>query len=200
MGVKYKYIILGGIIILITKSGILLKEIIGKNWACKTMNGYEITGYGGHPIDVTHKIEEENCKCITQSLLVNPNPKKFTGEQLRVLRQQLPQWAGKNIDGFSENDRKELAGSLQQMNDSELLAKLEYCFSYFGKPASEEIPVYTIKIKSATAYCPNYAEEYTMYGKKDKFGFEPYPFKDKPDYPIIENKNWAENEFGKVDN
>ncbi len=35
-----------------------------------------------------------------------------------------------------------------------------------------------------------------MYGKKDNFGFEIYPINDKPEYPLIENKDWAKNEFG----
>ncbi|WP_292010908.1 hypothetical protein [Chryseobacterium sp.] len=168
-----------------------------KNSACKTENGYEIIGFGGKPVNVTDRIEKEACKCITESLLWNPNPKQFNSEQLKEIKKELPLWVAKNVKGFSAEDQKLLEAQLEKMNDKELLEKLKYKFSYFGKPASEEIPVYVMKIESVWAYCPNYSDEYAVYGKKDKFGFEFYPLKDKPNYSIIENQEWAEEELGK---
>ncbi|WP_419868499.1 hypothetical protein [Chryseobacterium sp. CT-SW4] len=168
-----------------------------KNSQCKSESGYEMIGFGGKPVNVTDKIEKENCKCITESLLWNPSPKKLSTEQLQQIRKALPVWAAENVKNFSADDKKTLENQLEKMKDEELLEKLKYKFSYFGKPALEEIPVYAIKIESAWAYYPDYSDEYAAYGKKDKFGFEYYPLKDKPDYPLLENEEWAEEELGK---
>lgn len=166
-----------------------------KNIACKTENGYELIGYGGKPVDITHKIEKENCECLNQTVMVNPKAMQFNKNQLDLLRKELPNWAKKNIKNFSTNDEKSLINELN-ISDNELLKKFKYKFSYFGKPIQEEIPIYIYTIKSVPAYCPNYIQEYSMYGKKDNFGFEIYPINDKPEYPLIENKDWAKNEFG----
>lgn len=193
---KNKYMKIGIVSIFMILLGVFAKKIIMENEICKTENGYEIIGFGGKPVNIDDKIKKEKCKCITESLLFNPNPKKFSPEQLAELRNELPEWASKNIKDFSDNDKKELADILK-LEDAELLKKFEYQFSYFGKPASEEIPVYIFKIKSVPAYCPNFTDEYAVYGKKDKFGVELYPLKDKPDYPKIENKDWAKTELGR---
>lgn len=166
-----------------------------KNFDCKTENGYELIGYGGTPVNITKKIEDENCECLNEIVIVNPHPKLFSKTQLRELKNNLPVWAKNNLSNFTEQDVKNLIEELQ-VSDDELQKKFKYKFSYFGKPAEAEIPIYTFSIKNHTVYCPNYFDEYSNYGLKDKFGFEAFPQEDKPDYPIIENENWALNEFG----
>lgn len=183
------------IITVLTLLVLLIKKIFMKNIECKTENGYELIGYGGKPVDITQKIEKENCECLNRSVLVNPKPLQFNSYQLKQLRKVLPDWAKENIKNFSSNDEEALIAELN-MSDTDLLKKIKYKFSYFGKPTEEEIPIYIYSIKSIPVYCPNYIQEYSMYGKKDNFGFEIYPISSKPDYPIVENKDWAKNEFG----
>ncbi len=165
-----------------------------KNCDCKTENGYEVIGFGGKPINVNDKIEKKGYKCLSESLLWNPNPKKMSEEQLNHIRKELPEWAAGNVENFSEKDKISLSGDLSQWDNEEFMGKLEYKFSYFGKPAAEEIPVYTFKINNTSVYFPNYTDEYSVYGKKDKFGFEYFPAVQKPNYQIIENEEWIETE------
>ncbi|WP_162087103.1 hypothetical protein [Chryseobacterium aquaeductus] len=167
-----------------------------KNCDCKTENGYEIIGFGGKPIEVTHKIEKEGYKCISESVLWNPNPKKMTNEQLESLRNEIPEWASKNIQNFSDADKVLLISQLKNVSNKDFSEQLKYKFSYFGKPASQEIPIYEFQLNETSVFCPNYSDEYEMYGKKDKFGFEFYPESEKPNYPNILTKDDVANESG----
>jgi hypothetical protein len=194
---KSLYIKTGIILAVILLAGMITKKYIMKNRWCKTENGYEIIGFGGMPINIDTRIEKDGCECLTESLLWNPNPKQFDYNQLHEIREKLPAWAVKNIKNFTEEDIKELAQELARMSDAELLEKLKYRYSFFKYSRYQEIYVYTLKIKGRYAYCINYQEVYDHYGNK-----EAYPPNDefyeklKVYYPIIENEDWARNEFG----
>jgi hypothetical protein len=133
-----KILIAAGIILALITGYIILKKYIIENIWCKTENGYEITGFGGMPINIDDRIKE-GCKCLNSSMLWNPDPKPFDYKQLQEIRKELPGWAVKNVKDFSEEDKKDLAQELNRMSDAELLEKLKYRFSYFGKPTREEI-------------------------------------------------------------
>lgn len=193
---KRKYLITGVVLVLMIPLIIFAKQKIMKNCDCKTENGYEIIAYGGKPIDITHKIENEGYRCLTESTVWNPNPSKMSEENLDNLREKIPEWASKNILGFSEVDKADLETYLSKLSNKDFSEKLEYKFSSFGKPASQEIPIYEFMINKTSVFCPNYNDEYSMYGKKDKFGFEFFPENEKPNYPVILNKESLENELG----
>lgn len=179
------------ILLLIT----LLNSCYMKNMWCKTEDGrYEI--WGTTPYDITERIEKEGCECLSESLLWNPKPKAFDPQQLQEIRQELPNWAMKNIPNFTTKDKQDLQRELTVMSDTDLLKKLKYRYSFLRYSRYQEIYVYTLKIKGKNAYCINYKEVYDHYENK-----EAYPPNDefyeklKKYYPIIENEDWARNEF-----
>jgi hypothetical protein len=192
-----KILIAAGIILVLITGYIIFKKYIMENIWCKTEDGrYEIWAFT--PIDVTDRIEKEGCKCLSGSLLWNPDPLLFDYRQLQEIRKELPGWAVKNVKDFSEEDKKDLAQELNRMSDAELLKKLKYRYSFFAKLVDTEVPVYTIKIKSVQAYCLNYFLVYEVYDGKYSIDNDPEPFGKKPNYPIIENEDWARNEFGEA--
>lgn len=167
-----------------------------KNQICKTEDHrYEI--WGTTPFDVTKRIEEEGCRCLSHSLLWNPKPKFFDHKQLKEIREKLPNWLSENASNFSKQDKEEFIQELAKMTDGELLQKLIYQYSFFRTSQYEEIYVFTLKIANIQAYCINYSEIYSNYNDKDIYP-EGDEFYDglKKYYPIIENEAWAENEFG----
>ena len=103
------------ILLLIT----LLNSCYMKNMWCKTEDGrYEI--WGTTPYDITERIEKEGCECLSESLLWNPKPKAFDPQQLQEIRQELPNWAMKNIPNFTTKDKQDLQRELTVMSDTDL--------------------------------------------------------------------------------
>ena len=185
------------LVIIIILGYFLIDKYYIKNIWCKSENGwYEV--WGRTPIDMTVPINNGECECISESLIIEKKTNHFNKLQLEKIRKELPNWAVNNIKGFSEKDKKELFLKLRQFTDEEFLQKLEYKYTFIEDTYQTcFVPVFIFSIGSEKAYCPNYQCVYDDYKRlsKDSEGIKFLSKRKPPNYPIIESESWARN-FG----
>lgn len=191
---KNKIIIVIGILFV---GYFLINEYYIKNSWCKTEGGrYEI--WANHPIDITEKIKNKECVCISESLIIETKPKPLTTIQLEIIKKELPNWAINNIKGFSEKDEIDLFNKLKKLRNNEFLEKLKYKYTFIDDSyLTCFIPIYVFEIGSKKAYIPNYQSVYDDYLRlsKDPEGVKFLSKSKAPNYPIIESESWVKN-FG----
>ena len=184
------------ILLILTVVFFLFNEYYLKNSSCKTEDGsYEI--WGSTPIDITEKINKGECECISESLIIENDPNVFSKVQIFEIKKELPNWAIKNVQGFSEKDKTNLVFELNKLSNEEFSKSLKYKYSFLADVVGCLVPVYTFKVKSSNAYFPNYKcvnEAYDS-ASSESDGFKLLPISEKPNYPIIESETWAGN-FG----
>lgn len=174
----------------------LINKYYIKNSWCKMEDGrYEV--WGSTPIDITKNIKNGQCECISESLIIENNPNIFSKNQLFRIKNELPNWAMKNIKNFSQKDKIILALELNKLSEDEFSKKLIYKYSFIANLVGCPVPVYTYNIKSNNAYCPNYKCVNDAYDNPSLSadGFKLFPKKEKPYYSNIESESWAKN-FG----
>ncbi len=169
-----------------------------KNMHCKSENGwYQVHASWGSstPIDITERVKNGECECINEFLFVEKKPIQFTEQQLSEIKKNLPNWALENCKNFSLKDKINLENELNKTSSQNFKESLKYRYTFYLFVGN--VPVYTIKIKNITAYCPNYSYVYNLYdGKYAPKNHEKDPFGKKPNYPIIECEVWAKTKFG----
>lgn len=184
-------------VIIVVLGYLLIDKYYIKNMWCKSESGaYEV--WGNTPVDITEKINKGECKCISESLIIEERPNHFNEIQLKQIRNELPNWAVNNIKGFSEKDKNSLSVKLKQFTDKEFLQKLEYKYTFVDDTyLTCFVPVFVFSIGSEKAYCPNYQCVYDDYKRliKDSEGIKILSKRKPPNYPIIESESWARN-FG----
>lgn len=171
-----------------------INEFYIKNSYCKTENGqYEV--YGNTPVNITKRIKDGDCECISESLIVEKKTKQFTQNQLDEIKKQLPDWIIKNYNNVSVEKKEKFIKDLNELSIEGFHDKLKYRYTFF--PFIGSVPVYTFQINDILVYCPNYAYVYDLYdGKYSNKNDGKEPFGKKPDYPIIESQSWAKKQFG----
>ncbi len=191
-----KKLVIIGFIFLI--SIILLNRYYLKNLPCKTDDGgYEVYALWGSssPINLTNRINSDDCECINEFLIVEKKPIQFTEQQLLDIKRQLPNWAAKNLKNFSKKDKQDLENEIKKISNENFIKSFQYkyTFSLFVG----QVPVYRLKIRNVTAYCLNYSYVYDLYDGKYSPKIESKePFGKKPNYPIIESETWVKTKFG----
>lgn len=193
---KKKLIIIGLILCIII---FLINKFYIKNYSCKSENGsYEVYAAWGSstPINITGRINDCDCECIDEFLIVEKKPIQFSDEQLSEIKKQLPNWAIKNCKNFSINDKKKLENEYKKISNEDFFKLFKYKYTFFLFVGN--VPVYTINIKNSLAYCPNYSYVYDLYdGKYAPKSDGREPFGKKLNYPIIESELWIKTKFGK---
>jgi len=179
------------LIIIIIFGYFLLNEYYLKNMSCRTENGtYEI--WGNTPVQINDKIKNEDCECISETLIKEKLPLALTNNQIESIKKELPEWAVKNVKGFTENERVNLSDQFKKLTNEEFLEKLEYEYTFVDSSyLTCFVPVYTFTFGSTKAYIPNYQCVYDNY-KKAKKNNNSLKIK-TPNYPVIESKSWAAN-------
>ncbi|WP_456311768.1 hypothetical protein [Pseudomonas shirazensis] len=184
-------------VVIITSGYFLINKYYIKNMWCKSESGkYEI--WGKTPVDITEKIQKDECECISDGLVIEAKPALFDETQLKEIKKQLPVWASNNIKDFSEKDKSELSLQLKGFTDQEFSHKLEYKYSFIDYTyLTCFVPVYIFTIGSKKAYIPNYKCVYDDYKRlnKDVEEIKLLSKQKAPNYPIIESESWASN-FG----
>lgn len=188
-----KKIIIPAIIIILAY--FLINKYYIKNMCCKSEGGkYEV--WAKTPIDITDKIKNKECECISENLIIEAKPVLLNKVQLEKIKTELPSWAIKNIKGFSKNDEDDLSLKLKQFTDKEFLEKLEYKYTFIdGTYLTCFVPVYVFTIGSEKAYIPNYQCVYEDYERLIKNSEENKSLAKMktPNFPIIESESWAKN-------
>jgi hypothetical protein len=184
-------------VVIIILGYFLINKYYVKNIWCKSEGGkYEV--WGITPVDITEKINNEECECISETLIIEAKPNPLNTIQLEKIKKELPNWAVNNIKGFSEKDKANLSLKLRQFTDKEFLQKLDYKYTFIdGTYLTCFVPVYVFIVGSDKAYLPNYQCVYDDYKRlmKDSEGIKLFSKRKPPNYPIIESVSWAKN-FG----